>query len=512
MAMTAAEALRDYETDGVPSSGPHQTKKADLRNVIGGIEILINAGGIGSATWKSTKALLTADLLHAAGSVAIVYSDTASVNNGLYVKAGASGFGSWTQFTTFLPGYQFVTATNDGSGTTNAYSMDTSPRLPAGDGVALIEFVVPATNTSTTVTVTFDTDAPLTIKTASGNAPSIGGLIAGMPVSGVKIGSNFYMRSDQASAAIQTAAEAAVVAAEGFRDQAEAYADFARNNWAMAASGIGIGAESDIPLLLDPGSVNNMMVVLGGVLQMVSQGAYSLVYVGADAFVRMTVPIGVPYEVKAGNAVTVGTPSDGTITTPKLAADAVTAAKISAADAVAIRTKIGVDAAGLAIVASRMPIGSIVDSASNSYAANANLSTVIPRDDTPPLVAEGTQILSVVITPKSTTNKLRCRFRGQAAKSVIGSIISAIFASGTGISGTAGEARAVDMQTAGTVDYTVSIGCEVEFVPGTTNAVTVTVRVGPDATGGNVRLNGTTAGRFLGGVSAATLVVEEIKA
>jgi hypothetical protein len=168
---------------------------------------MLNSGGLGGATWKASKSALIADLAHTAGSVAVVYDDTSSANNGLYIKSGASGSGSWAQVTTFLPGYQFITASNDGDSTANAYSMSTSPRLPYADGVALVEFVVPLTNTSSTVTISFDGEAPLLMKTASGNPPAIGGLVQGMPVSGVKIGSNFYMRSDQASAAILTQAE-----------------------------------------------------------------------------------------------------------------------------------------------------------------------------------------------------------------------------------------------------------------------------------------------------------------
>lgn len=207
MTMTAAEALRDYVLDGVPSSGVHEPKKSDLRNVIGGLELKVNAGGLGGAIWKASKALLDADLAHAADKLAVVYDDGASANNGTYVKLGPSGGGSWSQITTFLPGYQFVTAIDDGNSVANAYTMATNPRLPAGDGVALVEFVVPETNTSSTVTISFDGEAPLNIKTASGNEPVAGGLIEGMPVSGVKIGSSFYMRSDQASAALIAQAE-----------------------------------------------------------------------------------------------------------------------------------------------------------------------------------------------------------------------------------------------------------------------------------------------------------------
>lgn len=329
MALTAAEVWRDNASAGIPSSGVHEPKKSEIRAWGGNIEIMLNAGGLGGAVWKANKTLLTADLAHPADTLAVVYEDATAANNGLYVKAGASGAGAWTQITTFLPGYQFVTALDDGSSTPNAYTMDTNPRLPAGDGVALVEFVVPATNTSGTVTVSFDGDAPLTIKTASGNSPAVGGLIEGMPISGVKIGADLFMRSDQASAAVQAGAEAAAADALEYRDQAAAYADFARNNWVIAASGLGTGSEEDVELLVDPGSVNNMFVVVGGVGQLVTQGAYSLVYSGSDAFIRINVPLDVPYEVRVSNAVPIGTPADGTVSPAKIANGAVETAKLA---------------------------------------------------------------------------------------------------------------------------------------------------------------------------------------
>lgn len=220
MAQNAAQVYRDYVVEGVPSSGPHKPSKPEIRSLLKGYESLINSGGLGGATWKATRALLTADLAHDADDIGVVYDDPSSVNNGLYTKVGATGTGSWNQITTFLPGYQFITASDDGESTANAYSMTTSPRLPYADGVALVEFVIPETNTSSTVTISFDGEEPLNLKTASGNDPAIGGLIEGMPVSGVKVGSNFYMRSDQASAAILTQAENILTQTQAVADTA----------------------------------------------------------------------------------------------------------------------------------------------------------------------------------------------------------------------------------------------------------------------------------------------------
>jgi hypothetical protein len=47
---------------------------------------------------KATKALLDADLVHAADSVALVFSDPSAMANGWYRKVGEEGAGSWEQF------------------------------------------------------------------------------------------------------------------------------------------------------------------------------------------------------------------------------------------------------------------------------------------------------------------------------------------------------------------------------------------------------------------------------
>lgn len=150
--------------------------------------------------------------------------------------------------------------------------------------------------------------------------------------------------------------------------------------------------------------------------------------------------------------------------------------------------------------------GSIVDRAYAEYTANADLTTQIPIDDTLPQNTEGTQILSVSLTPKSATNRVRLRFRGQVTSDTAAvNAIAAIFSSA---SANALRAEFVSLATNGNA-YVICL--EHEYVPGTTSALTFTVRVGP-ASAVNLRLNGNAVGRLLGGAAAATLVVEEIAA
>lgn len=92
-----ASAFRDFVTDGVASSGLHEPVKAEVRALGPLIETAIGNAGLGAlvGVTKTTKALLDADLAHAADTVALVYADATDTNNDLYVKTGASGSGAW---------------------------------------------------------------------------------------------------------------------------------------------------------------------------------------------------------------------------------------------------------------------------------------------------------------------------------------------------------------------------------------------------------------------------------
>jgi len=220
--LAANTIFRDFATDGSPGSGIHDPLKPEIREWGTWLESLISSGSLGD-NWFATKTLLDADLAYAANTVAVVYNDATTSQNGFYVKVGASGTGSWTQIQNFIPGFQFIKATDAGAGTANAITATTSPRLSYSDGAQLVLLNIFETNTSETVTVAFDGGVALSVKTASGNNPVIGGLVAGMQVLGVvsASGTQFKLVSDQASAAIQAASEAAQGYSEEWANKAE---------------------------------------------------------------------------------------------------------------------------------------------------------------------------------------------------------------------------------------------------------------------------------------------------
>lgn len=122
-----------------------------------------------------------------------------------------------------------------------------------------------------------------------------------------------------------------------------------------------------------------------------------------------------------------------------------------------------------------------------------------PRDDTIPLVTEGTQILSITHTPLAATNRIRltCLGFGIAAN---GYPALALFRDG----GCVQVGRATN-----NASWEVPIGFDYEEAAGTTSPITYTVRAG--ASSGSMRMNGTTTGRLYGGAARNTLVLTELR-
>lgn len=95
----AASTYRDDEVAGLPSSGPHEPVKPEIRALFAVIDTAIGAIGLGGSVtiFKADRAALNADLAHNANTVALVYSDSTPENNDYYLKVGDSGTGSWTK-------------------------------------------------------------------------------------------------------------------------------------------------------------------------------------------------------------------------------------------------------------------------------------------------------------------------------------------------------------------------------------------------------------------------------
>jgi len=147
------------------------------------------------------------------------------------------------------------------------------------------------------------------------------------------------------------------------------------------------------------------------------------------------------------------------------------------------------------------PPGAVLQTVYAEYTANSDMSVIIPNDDSPPQITEGTLVLSGSITPSTPASKIKIFFHGSVAGNATynsaavfrNSITSAIAASMDDTSNGAIKPIIIDYLDA----------------PASTSVQTYTIRVGPHA--GVIRMNGSYIGRYLGGAMRATLTLQEIK-
>lgn len=136
------------------------------------------------------------------------------------------------------------------------------------------------------------------------------------------------------------------------------------------------------------------------------------------------------------------------------------------------------------------------------YTTHATLSTTIPYDDSLPQNTEGTEILTVSITPKNAANRIRVRFQCCAGTSVASGLTAALF-----VDSDANAIAATGTVTSGGGSLE-QLALEYETAAGSTSARTYKIRVG--AGSDNAYVNGDSSSRRYGGAARATLVVEEL--
>ncbi len=151
------------------------------------------------------------------------------------------------------------------------------------------------------------------------------------------------------------------------------------------------------------------------------------------------------------------------------------------------------------------PSGTIVASQTATYTTYAQITGIVPLDNTVPQASEGIAILSASHTPQGNSNRVRIRFSG-FANSSSDSVPIVAFLSVDG-----GAAVQVCAVSAGSAAMPAQIFFEYEHTPGDTTAHTYSVRVGPGGVG-TIRFNGGATTRLFGGAAAARLTIEEIKA
>jgi hypothetical protein len=158
-----------------------------------------------------------------------------------------------------------------------------------------------------------------------------------------------------------------------------------------------------------------------------------------------------------------------------------------------------------ATVASLHPSGALIQCVATSDTAATAISATIPLDDTIPQSGEGTQLMTQAITPGNSSNILEIEVIVPFAGTTGGAAaVVALFQDATA------SALAATVADTGSAGYSSGLHLIHRMTAGTTSATTFKVRVG--ATSGTLTINGASSARLLGGVSAARLIIRELKA
>jgi hypothetical protein len=162
-------------------------------------------------------------------------------------------------------------------------------------------------------------------------------------------------------------------------------------------------------------------------------------------------------------------------------------------------------ATGGVLTTSALPSGSLLQEVNALFSAVATGTTIIPGDDTIPQNTEGSQFMTLAITPKATTNTLYIEVIAHVAKGAIDNLIGALFQDSTANALAAGKTRnvAADAMTAIVIRHTMAAG--------TTSATTFKVRLGPQGAG-TLTFNGEGGARILGGITLSSITIREVKA
>lgn len=147
--------------------------------------------------------------------------------------------------------------------------------------------------------------------------------------------------------------------------------------------------------------------------------------------------------------------------------------------------------------------GDVVQVVNTQTGAVATGTTVLPSDDTIPQSTEGDQYMTLAITPKSATNKLKIEVVCNCTHSASNNTTAALFKDS--------DPNALAAGTAFTgANWPNSISFTHYMDAGSTSAITFKVRAGGGGAG-TTTFNGNGSARKLGGVMASSITITEIK-
>ena len=147
--------------------------------------------------------------------------------------------------------------------------------------------------------------------------------------------------------------------------------------------------------------------------------------------------------------------------------------------------------------------GTVLQVATFNTGAVATGTGTIPLDDTIPQITEGTEFMTLAITPTSATNKLIINVCLQLDKNNANTYSIALFQDSTA------NALAAQFNGAWASGSSFPMVFTHTMTSGTTSSTTFRVRAGSDSAG-TLTVNGRGGGRIYGGVSASSIVIYEV--
>jgi hypothetical protein len=147
-------------------------------------------------------------------------------------------------------------------------------------------------------------------------------------------------------------------------------------------------------------------------------------------------------------------------------------------------------------------VGMVVQTVNTQTGAVATGTTAIPVDDSIPQITEGNQYMTLAITPKSATNKLLIHVVAHVDSGADNNITAALFQDTT-----AGALAACFARPNSTDNLVLSFTHYMDA--GTTSETTFRVRCG--SASGTTTFNGINSSRYMGGVLASSITIQEIK-
>lgn len=147
--------------------------------------------------------------------------------------------------------------------------------------------------------------------------------------------------------------------------------------------------------------------------------------------------------------------------------------------------------------------GIVVQVVNTQTGASATGTTIVPADDSIPQQSEGTEFMTLAITPTDAANRLHIEvvWIGTAATAVRTIAIS-LFQDSTA------DALATGLRFIDTVSTIMTVAFAYDMVAGTTSATTFKVRAGVNISG-TITFNGALGGRLYGGALASSITITE---